>query len=85
MNAGIVSYGVYIPKYRIKVSDIAQAWGKNAKDIEKSLGVLEKSVAAIDEDTVTLAYEAASQALKKNDISPADLEICLKVQLFLFL
>ena len=31
--AGIVSYGFYIPKYRIKTEIIAQAWGKEVKDI----------------------------------------------------
>lgn len=59
---GIVSYGVYIPKYRIKPSQIAQAWGKEAVDIEKSLGVSEKAVASVDEDAVTLAVEATLNA-----------------------
>lgn len=77
MRVGIVSYGIYIPKYRIKVADIAACWGKNAKDVEKSLGVLEKSVPAADEDTVTLAYEAAYEALKKSGLKADDLEVCL--------
>lgn len=59
---GIVSYGVYIPKYRIKPSQIARAWGKEADGIEKALGVLEKSVASVDEDAVTLAVEATLNA-----------------------
>lgn len=59
---GIVSYGVYIPKYRIKPSQIAQAWGKEVVDVEKSLGVLEKAVASVDEDAVTLAVEATLNA-----------------------
>jgi len=60
---GIVSYGVYIPKYRIKPSQIASAWGKEIVDVEKSLGVLEKAVASVDEDTVTLAVEATLNAI----------------------
>lgn len=60
---GIISYGVYIPKFRIKPSQIAQAWGKETQDVEKSLGVLEKSVAGVDEDAITLAVEASHQAL----------------------
>lgn len=60
---GIVSYGVYIPKYRIKPSQIALAWGKEAVDIEKSLGVFEKAVASVDEDAVTLAIEATLNAI----------------------
>ncbi|MBI4039037.1 hydroxymethylglutaryl-CoA synthase [Candidatus Daviesbacteria bacterium] len=59
---GIISYGVYIPKYRIKPSQIAQAWGKEAADMEKSLGVLEKAVASVDEDAITLAVEATLNA-----------------------
>lgn len=61
---GIVSYGVYIPKYRIKPSQIAHAWGKETNGVEKSLGVFEKSVAAVDEDAVTLAVEATLNAQK---------------------
>lgn len=61
---GIVSYGVYIPKYRIKPSQIAHAWGKEANGVEKSLGVFEKSVAAVDEDAITLAVEATLNAIK---------------------
>jgi hydroxymethylglutaryl-CoA synthase len=60
---GIVSYGFYLPKYRIKTEEIAQVWGKNPQDVKKSLGVLEKAVAASDEDSLTMAYESASMAL----------------------
>ena len=67
---GIVSYGVYIPKYRIKPTQIATAWGKEAPEIEKSLGVLEKAVASYDEDAVTLAVEAGSRALTTANIDP---------------
>ncbi len=67
---GIVSYGAYIPKFRIKPSQIAHSWGKEVKDIEKSLGVLEKAVASVDEDCVTLALEAANQALTRANIDP---------------
>ncbi|MBI2315039.1 hydroxymethylglutaryl-CoA synthase [Candidatus Daviesbacteria bacterium] len=59
---GIIAYGIYIPKYRIKPSQIAHAWGKEVTDIEKSLGVFEKAVASVDEDAVTLAVEATLNA-----------------------
>lgn len=70
---GIVSYGYYIPKYRISTEEIAAMWGKNAQDIQKSLNIFEKAVAGTDEDVLTMAYSAASMALsdyhvKKDDI-----------------
>lgn len=68
---GIVSYGAYIPKYRIKPSQIAHAWGKQADEVEKSLGVYEKAVASVDEDAVTLAIEASFRALENGQLSPA--------------
>ncbi len=55
----IISYGTYIPKYRIRTADIADVWKKNADEIIHSLGIKEKSVPAIDEDAVTIAIEAA--------------------------
>ncbi len=66
--AGIVSYGTYIPKYRIKVEEIAKIWGENAEAIKNGLGVYEKSVADIDEDTATISVEAAREALSRSQI-----------------
>jgi len=67
---GIVSWGTYIPKYRIKVEDIARAHGNNADQIKKSLLISEKSLPGIDEDTVTIAVEAARNSLI---INPKDI------------
>lgn len=60
---GIVNYGTYIPKNRLKLTDIASVWKKNPSEIIGSLGIQEKAVASIDEDAVTLAIESASEAL----------------------
>lgn len=62
-NVGIVSYGSYIPHFRIKISDIASSWGKNGIDIIKSLGVIEKTVPAKDEDSITFAVNATKTAI----------------------
>ena len=67
---GIVSYGVYIPRYRIKIEEIARVWGDNAKSITKGLMVYEKSVPDIDEDTITIAVEAARYAIERCGIDP---------------
>ncbi len=65
---GIVSYGTYIPKYRIRVEEIAKIWGEDSESIKNGLGVYEKSVADIDEDTATISVEAAREALKRSKI-----------------
>ncbi len=65
---GIVSYGIYIPIRRIKVSEIATVHGRNSEDVVRSLGLEEKAIASIDEDTATLALEASSKALVNADL-----------------
>lgn len=77
MNAAIKSYGVYVPINRLKVEDIAKIWNKRAADIELSLGVKEKSVASIDEDAVTLGFEACCQAIKNAGIRASQIETLL--------
>lgn len=67
---GIVSYGTYIPKHRIKPSQIASAWGKDPSEVEKSLGVFEKAVASVDEDAITLSIEASYRAIISGNIDP---------------
>lgn len=62
---GIVGYGCYIPRFRIRTSEIARVWGKDGADITDSLGVHEKAVADADEDTITMAVEAGRAALAR--------------------
>jgi len=66
---GIVSYGVYIPKYRIRVNEIARVWG-DKDNIAQSLRVFEKSVPDMDEDAVTIAVVAARNAVMRAQIDP---------------
>jgi hydroxymethylglutaryl-CoA synthase len=72
---GIVSYGTYIPKYRIKLADIAAAWKKEPAEVVSSLGVDEKAVPAADEDAVTIALEAAQNCLASFSGTPEDIEV----------
>ncbi len=69
-QVGICGYGVYLPYYRIKTSEIARVWGEDRERIEKSLGIFEKAVVGVDEDTATMATEAAFSAVKMAGITP---------------
>ncbi len=69
LEVGIVGYGIYIPRYRIKTSEIARVWGKDPK----SVPVQEKSVAGPDEDAVTIGIEAARNAVKRAGVSPQEI------------
>jgi len=68
MSVGIVSYGAYIPKYRIKVEDIARVWGDDADILIAGLMVNEKSVPDMDEDAATIAVEAARAAVSRSGL-----------------
>lgn len=72
---GIVSYGAYVPQYRLKLDDIASAWKKDPMEIIPSLGVKEKAVPALDEDAVTLALEAAMKSLTAFPARPTDIGV----------
>lgn len=67
---GIVGYGTQIPRYRIKVEEIAKVWGADGVAIKRGLNLNEKSVPAPDEDTVTLSVNAARNAILRADIDP---------------
>ena len=58
MNVGIVGYGAYIPRFRIKVETIAEVWGKDGAAIRKGLKIDEKAVPNHDEDTATISVHA---------------------------
>ena len=70
MTIGIVSYGAYVPRYRIKVEEIARVWGDNADALKSGLMVYEKSVPDIDEDSATIAVEAARYAMARSGVDP---------------
>ncbi len=73
MDVGIVGYGVYVPRYRIRIEEIAKVWGENPERIKHGLLMEEKSVPSIDEDTATIAVEAARNAVKRAGINPQEI------------
>jgi len=54
---GIDGYGAYIPCYRLPTTEIGRIWHGGGSGPNK-----EKSVASVDEDTTTMAVEAARTA-----------------------
>ncbi len=71
---GIVGYGTYIPKYRLKLSEIAQMWGKDIVEIEVGLRISEKAVPGFDEDSVTMGIEASKKAINMAGINPTSIQ-----------
>jgi len=70
MRVGIVGYGSYIPRRRIRLGEIAAVWGTDAESFERGLELHEKSVPAADEDTITMSVTAARWALVRAGIDP---------------
>ena len=65
---GIVGYGAYVPKYRIKIDEIAKQWGADPEVIRSGIAVDEISVGGIDEDSATISVEASQNALLRTNI-----------------
>lgn len=70
---GIVGYGAYIPRNRIKVEEIAKVWGADAPSYKRGLMLEEKSVPSPDQDTITMSVEASKYALKRAGIDPSEI------------
>lgn len=70
---GIVGYGSYLPRYRIKAEEIAKQWGMDPEAIKRGLLLKEKTVPALDEDTITISVAAAKNALKRAGIDPQEI------------
>ena len=70
---GIIGYGSYLPRYRIKVEEIAHQWGRNPETIKRGLLLKEKTVPGLDEDTITISVEAGKNALKRAEIDPQEI------------
>jgi len=65
-DVGIVGYGAYIPRYRLPTAEVSRVWTEG----QAGLPVEEKSVPGLDEDTATMAIEAARNALARGSVPP---------------
>ena len=59
----IASVGAYVPRYRLPAETVREAWGQF-----QGAGISETAVPAADEDTLTMAYEAATLALSESPV-----------------
>lgn len=73
MNVGIVSYGAYVPRYRIAPEEIGKVWGVDGKAMGKGLMIQGKSVPSPDEDTITISVEAARHMMRRSTVDPKDI------------
>jgi hydroxymethylglutaryl-CoA synthase len=73
---GIVGYGAYVPRYRIKAETIAHQWGADAEAYKRGLLLEEKTVPGPDEDTITISVQAARDAVTRAGIDPAEIGAC---------
>lgn len=63
---GIVGYGAYVPQFRLPASEVARVWTGGVGGVP----IKEKAVAGLDEDVITMAIEAARNALARAGIDP---------------
>jgi len=73
MKAGIVSYGGYVPRYRIRPKDIGAVWGSDGEAMGRALNIRAKSVPGPDEDVITISVEAARACMAKVDLEPTEI------------
>ncbi|MBI3331974.1 hydroxymethylglutaryl-CoA synthase [Candidatus Peregrinibacteria bacterium] len=72
-SSSIIGFGMYLPNLRIKTSEIAARWEQDPGALASSLGVNEKTVPDRDEDTFTMAFEAARQAIEVGKIRSSEI------------
>jgi hydroxymethylglutaryl-CoA synthase len=73
MDVGIVSYGAYIPRYRIAPQEIGKVWGTDGEALSRALLIFSKSVPSPDEDVITISVEAARNMMKRVNIDPQEI------------
>ncbi len=73
MSAGIVSYGAYVPRFRITPKVIGAVWGADGEAMGRGLNIRSKSVPGPDEDVITISVEAARACLAKVGIDPTEI------------
>ena len=73
MKSGVVAYGAAVPYRRVDVRAILDVWGNSSLEVLERLQLNERAVLFFDEDTTTLAIEAARNALQRGGVAGRDL------------
>lgn len=72
-SAAIIGFGRYLPQYRLKTAVVAEHYGQDPKTVGQGLGVSEKTVPGREEDSYTMAFEAARQATEIAGIQSSEI------------
>lgn len=72
-RSAIIGFGRYLPTLRITTEEIAKAHGQDPAVIHGGIGVEEKTVPGEGEDSFTMAFEAAKQALDQSGIQSSEI------------
>ncbi|HEY5173169.1 MAG TPA: beta-ketoacyl-ACP synthase III [Acidimicrobiia bacterium] len=75
--AGIVGWGTAVPEGRVTNADLAQRVDTSDEWIVERTGIRERRVAGPGETTATLAVEAATHAIKRAGLVPADVDLMI--------
>jgi 3-oxoacyl-[acyl-carrier-protein] synthase-3 len=74
-GAAIVGWGTYVPERRLTNADLEARVDTTDSWIVERTGIRERRVAGADESTATLGVAAAAAALKRADLTPADVDL----------
>lgn len=70
--ANILSYGAYLPKFRAPLGEVQAFFGRPGRPRAKAL-----CTPALDEDPLTMAYEAATRALEGQPSPGRIINVCM--------
>lgn len=76
-NVGIVGVGCYVPRKILTNKDLEGMVETSDEWITSRTGIKERRIAAANESTSNLAYNAAKEALKNAKLEPQDLDLII--------
>jgi 3-oxoacyl-[acyl-carrier-protein] synthase-3 len=77
VNAGIIGIGSYVPEKVLTNKDLEKMVDTNDEWIVSRTGIKERRIAADDQDTSDLAYEAAKRAIEDANITAEEIDLIL--------